>query len=364
MKIFKHVILSTALIALAAGSFTVAANAQDAQQQAKPMFKALPAHNTYNFVSPPASSSLPVFSTFYGPNKVPVTMIGHNPRRTRNNYSSSAPAFIIPIKVVIGSSTFDPNANPPSDPTHTVITNTAGSPMYVISNWTLGSHNYTNREYIDVYEKASNWAWGSGRESTYDFSLDTPVVLPTVTLTCGGSNCSTSINPITGQGTVGLVNINLMDQTIQQTINNNPTITPGSYPVFLTYDVYLTSGGCCIGGYHSAYGGIGSQTYAHTTWIDPISCNGLCQFSEDTAAFSHETGEWNMDPYVNNRGCGGLMENGDPLVQHDYVQTINGYPYHVQDLVLLPYFYQNPSKGINGWYTFRNEPLHVCSNGQ
>jgi hypothetical protein len=364
MKISKHVILSTALIALAAGCFTAAAMAQDAQQQAKPMFITLPAHNTENFVSPPASAPLTIFSSFYGPSKVPFTMVGHDPHKTRNNYSASVPTFIIPVKVVIGSDTFDPNSNPPSDPTHTVIQNTAGSPMYVNSNWTLGTHNFNNREYIDAYQKGSIWALGTDVENSYHVILDTPTVLPTVTLTCGGSNCSTGINPITGQGTVGLVNINLMDQTIQNTINNNPTITPGSYPVFLTYDVFLTSGGCCIGGYHSAYGGKGSQTYAHTTWIDPISCNGLCQFSEDTAAFSHETGEWTEDPYVDNRGCGGLLEVGDPLVQHDYVQTINGYGYHVQDLVFFDYFYQTVPKSINGWYTFRDEPLHECSNGQ
>jgi hypothetical protein len=363
MKISKHMILSTALITLAAGCLTASAMAQNAQQ-AKPVFKALPAHNTYKFTSPPAATRLPHFSTNYGPNKVSVTMVGKNPRSMYTNYSSSVPTFIIPIKIVIGSDTFDPNSMPPSDPTHTVIQNAAGSPMFVTSDWTVGTHNMKNREYIDAYNKASMWAWGSDVEHSYHVSLDAPTVLPTVTLTCGSPNCSTGTNPITGQGTVGLVNINLMDSTIQTAINNNPSVTPGAFPIALTYDTFLTSGGCCIGGYHSAYGGKDSQTYAHTTWIDPISCNGLCQFSEDVAAFSHETGEWMMDPYVFNRGCNGLMENGDPLVQHDYVQIINGYNYHVQDLVLLPYFYQTPSKGINGWYSFRNAPLSVCSNGQ
>jgi hypothetical protein len=364
MKISKHVILSTALIALAAGCLTAAAMAQDAQQQAKPTFTTLPAHNTFNVTSPAPANTLTTFNTHYGPNAVPVTIVGRNPRKTHNNYNVSTPSFIIPIKIVINGMTFDPNANPPADPTHTVIQNTAGSPMFVNSNWTLGTHNLNNREYIDAYTKASFWAWGTGTEDSWHVRLDAPTVLPTVTLTCSSPNCSTGRNPITGQGTVALVNINLIDSTIQNAINSNPSVTPGAFPIALVYDTFMTSGGCCIGGYHSAYGGVGSQTYAVTTWIDPLSCGIGCQFSEDVAAFSHETGEWSLDPYVNNRGCGGLMENGDPLVEQDYIQVIAGFNYHVQDLVFLPYFYQTPSKALNGWYSFRNHNLSVCSNGQ
>jgi len=361
MKISKHVILSTALIVLAAGCLTAAAMAQDVQQ-AKPMFKTLPAHNTYNFNSPPPPAPLKTFNSsfVYSGHTYPFTMVGHNPGTCAGaGCNVSTPTFIIPIKIVIGSSTFDPNHNLG---TQTVIQNTAGSPMFVNSNWTLGGTNLNNREYTDAYQKASLWGIGASAKPSYHVRLLAPTILPTVTLQCGAPNCSTSINPITGVGTVALVDINLMDITIQNAINSNPSVTPGSFPIALTYDTYLTSGGCCIGGYHSAYGGIGSQTYTHTTWIDPISCVGLCQFSEDVAAFSHETGEWIEDPYVNNSGgaCGGALEVGDPLVQHDYIQTIAGYNYHVQDLVFLPYFYQTPSQALNGWYTFRNEDTHIC----
>jgi hypothetical protein len=362
MKISKHVILSLALIALAAGCFTAAANAQDAQQ-AKPMFKTLPAHNTYNFTSPPPPSVLKDFSStyVYNAHTYPFTMVGRNPATCVGAACNiTTPTFIIPIKIVIGSQTFDPNHNLGSQ---TVIQNVQGSPMFVNSNWPVIGLN--NREYIDAYQKASMWGVGSSAKASYHVRLGVPTVLPTVTLTCGSPNCSTGINPITGQGTVALVNINLMDATIQTAINGNASITPGALPMALTYDTFLTSGGCCIGGYHSAYGGLGSQTYMHYSWVDPISCIGLCQFSEDTASASHEIGEWEMDPFVNNAGgaCGGAMENGDPLVQHDYVQTIAGYNYHVQDLVFFPYFYQTPSQAKNMWYTFRNEFTRICQNG-
>jgi hypothetical protein len=362
MKISKHIILSTALIALGASCLTTAAMAQDAQQEAKPMFTTLPAHNTYNVTTPPPPSVLNVWSSTYGSGHTPFTMVGYNPGTCGHSCKSTTPTFIIPIKVVIGSDTFNPNAHPPAEPTHTVIYNTARSPMFVNSNWTLGSESLTDREYIDAYQKASLWGLGTSSEGSYHVYLMKPTVLPTVTLTCGSPNCTVTTNPITGQGTVGLVDINLMDSTIQNAINSNASITPGAFPIALTYDVFLTSGGCCIGGYHSAYGGIGSQTYAHTTWIDPLSCGIGCQFSEDTAAFSHETGEWVEDPYVNNRGCGGLLEVGDPLVEEDYIQTIGGFNYHVQDLVFFQYF-GTTFNSLNSWYDFRDLFTSTCENG-
>jgi hypothetical protein len=368
MKISKHVILSAALVVLAAGCLTGSAMAQDAQQQAKPMFKVMPAHNTFNFTTTPPPVALKTFSsTFtYSSHSYPFTMVGFNPGTTRTKYSVATPTFIIPIKIVIGSNTFDPNHNLG---TQTVIQNVEGSPMFVASNWTLGTHHLNNREYEDAYQVSSLWGLGTRTESTYHVRLDAPTVLPTVTLTCSSPNCAVVTNPITGHGTVAEVDINLMDSTIQNAINSNSSITPGTFPIALTYDTFLTEGGCCIGGYHSAYGGVGSQTYAHTTWIDPISCSGLCQFSEDVAAFSHETDEWIEDPYVNNQvpysPCEGYLEVGDPLVEHDYIQVIAGYNYHVQDLVFFPYFYQTPSQAINGWYTFRNESgwTAPCSQG-
>jgi hypothetical protein len=359
MKISKHVILSTALIVLAGGCFTAAAMAQDAQQS-KPMFTTLPAHNTYNVTNPPPPSVLKHWSSTYGSGA--FTMVGKNPGTCGASCNTATPSFIIPIKVVIGTHTFDPNAHPPADPTHTVIQNTAGSPMFVNSNWTLSATHLNNREYIDAYQKASLWGLGTSAENSYHVRLNAPTVLPTVTLTCGSPNCAVTTNPITGQGTVGEVNINLMDATIQNAINGNASITPGAFPIALTYDVFLTSGGCCIGGYHSAYGGIGSQTYSHTTWIDPLSCGIGCQFSEDVAAFSHETGEWTMDPYVNNPGCGGLMENGDPLVEEDYIQPIGGFNYHVQDLVFFQYF-GTTFHSLNSWYDFRDLFTSTCENG-
>jgi hypothetical protein len=74
-------------------------------------------------------------------------------------------------------------------------------------------------------------------------------------------------------------------------------ITPDTFPIFLTYDVYLTvHHSCCIGGYHSATGSTNApQSYAHFTYVDLVGA-----FSQDVSALSHEVGEWADDPLVVN----------------------------------------------------------------
>jgi hypothetical protein len=139
-------------------------------------------------------------------------------------------------------------------------------------------------------------------------------------------------------------------------------IQANTFPIFLTYDVYLTSGGCCIGGYHSA---TGSQSYAHATYVDVVGA-----FSQNVSALSHEVGEWADDPLVNNSGnntpCG-ILEVGDPLENNPnyggYPYSLGGFTYDLQDLVTLPYFGAPSSTSVNGFFTFQGETLSVCQNG-
>jgi hypothetical protein len=74
------------------------------------------------------------------------------------------------------------------------------------------------------------------------------------------------------------------------------------------------------------------------------------------------------DPFVNTPGCGGLLENGDPLEGlanfGGVPYTLNGFTYNLQDLVFLQYFGQSLSTSVNGWFSFQNANVAVCSNGQ
>jgi len=52
-------------------------------------------------------------------------------------------------------------------------------------------------------------------------------------------------------------------------------------------------------------------------------------FSQDTAALSHEIGEWMDDPFVDNRvpcSDNSIMEIGDPLVLDDHAYAVGGSP--------------------------------------
>ena len=136
-------------------------------------------------------------------------------------------------------------------------------------------------------------------------------------------------------------------------------------PIFLTTNTYLTDGGCCIGGYHSAFTNTnGTITYMHASYITKAG-----DFAQDVSAMSHEIGEWADDPLINNNVACGVLENGDPeegFVNYGgFPYTVNGFTYNLQDLVFLPYFGAPASTTVHGWLSFQGNPfsLTTCSNG-
>src|SRR5260370_1264529 len=125
------------------------------------------------------------------------------------------------------------------------------------------------------------------------------------------------------------------DAKLQSYMTYFTQINPGVLPLFVTYDIFLTSGGCCIGGYHNANGvQPGGQTYAHATYVDSKG-----SFSQDVSALSHEIGEWMDDPFTDNFvHCtdNGLMEDGDPLEGNAnfgaFPYTLGGFTSNFQSL--------------------------------
>jgi len=89
------------------------------------------------------------------------------------------------------------------------------------------------------------------------------------------------------------------------------------------------------------------------------------------SVLSHEIGEWADDPLTlnyngNNTPCG-ILEVGDPLEgnpnygAHPY--KLNRFTYNLQDLVTLPYFGAPIGTSVNGWLSFQDASLSICSNG-
>jgi len=63
----------------------------------------------------------------------------------------------------------------------------------------------------------------------------------------------------------------------------------------------------------------------------------------------------------------GILEVGDPLEGEanygGFPDALNGFTYNLQDLVFLPYFGAPTSTSVNGWLSFHDAALTVCSNG-
>jgi len=328
---------------------------------AKPHYVVLPA-KLRNDVAAPQTPSLQSWngSFTYGGNTYTYNMVGADPS---TNTSATITTYIIPVKIVVGPRkvTFDPShllSNHKS-----VTANTLASPIFdATTTYTQGGVDVGTTQYIDAFQRAN--FWGEVATNPNSHLLLNPVVLPEQTLT-----------PPSGSGSIGLVfgfpaglvDINWFDAQVPNLISSLG-ITPDTFPIFLTYDVYLTSGGgCCIGGYHSSEGNVSNlQSYAHATYIDRKG-----KFAQDVSALSHEVGEWADDPLTvnyngNNTPCG-ILEVGDPLEGNanygGYKYVLNGFTYNLQDLVTLPYFGAPPSTSVNDWSTFQGEKLGVCQNG-
>lgn len=289
-------------------------------------------------------------------------MVGTPPS---SNASTTVQAIIVPIKIVITKgrtkTTFDPSHVLSNG--RTVTQNTVVSPIFNASTtFTQGVVNVGTTQYIDAYQRANFWGTVQ-HDPNYHVLLGGPTVLAEQTLSPPAANGKTG-SPF--GFTAGLVDINWFDGQLQSIMSRLTQIQPNVFPIFLTYDVYLTqNGGCCIGGYHSATGSASNpQSYSHATYVDHAT------FAQDVSALSHEVGEWVADPLVANNGnntpCG-ILENGDPLEGTanfgDHPFTVNGFTYHLQDLAMMPYFGAPPSTSVNGWFSFENAALSVCSNG-
>jgi len=345
------------LLALATGAFTSLALAQEDPPD-RPMFGWLPNDNP----SLAAATPLPEWngSFVYNATTYNFSMVGTNPATT--NTATTIPVVIIPVKIVIkrgGTQTFDPSSVPTNTNGLTAIQNTVMSPIFdSTTTYTQGGVDVGTTQYIDAFQRAN--FWGSVHTNTnYHLLLGVPTVMPEVTLTPPLLKGKTG-SPF-GE-TVAEVDQPWIDGQFKGLLTSLG-IQPNTLAIFMTYKTYLTSHGCCIGGYHSATGG---NSYMEFTYIDKVAT-----FSQDVSALTHELGEWADDPLINqpqgNQTACGILEVGDPLERNanfgDFPYVLHGFTFNLQDLVTLPYFGAPPSTSVNNFFTFQGETLTVCQNG-
>lgn len=295
---------------------------------------------------------------------VQYTMAGLDP--AGSNVTTTMPVVIIPVKMVYGAKngnmTFDPTTKTVSNGL-TVINSVLASPLFTTStNFTTGGVNLGTTQYIDAFQRGN--FWGSVSINTSYHTLLSPKVLPTLTIHVTKSQGAVHPNPFVPGASVGEMGINAFDHLLQKYLTSNAgSIQPNTLPVFITNDVFLTQGGCCIGGYHSATASQpGGQTYAHASYVTSPG-----SFSQDVSALSHELGEWMDDPFVDNAvNCTNIsvLEVGDPLEGDanygGYPYTSGGFTYNLQSLIYMPYWGAPKSTTVNGWYSFQGEQTTAC----
>jgi hypothetical protein len=284
-------------------------------------------------------------------------MVGADPA---TNQGALIPTIIIPLKIVLSDgSVWDPLAGGPFG----ALARTLQSPIFDKStDYTQGGADLGQTQYIDAFQRGNFWSIVQNNPNSH-LLLGGPTsgitVLPEQTL-----------NVPAGSGHVGSpfghqvaeVGYGYLDGQIRTIMSQMQQIQPNTFPIFMTYNTYLTSGGCCIGGYH---GNVGAQTYSHFTYIGYVG-----DFAQDVSALSHEVGEWADDPLYptrNSTPCG-ILEVGDPLEGTNnyggYPYTLHGFTYNLQDLVFLRYFGADPSTSVNDWWSFQNYPFtRICQNG-
>lgn len=312
-----------------------------------------------------AASTIPPTWTFtynYGGKAYNETFVG---TPASGGASTTVPVYIIPIKMVYGTTSYDPTVITQNGVS--IVQNIINSPVFSSTvNFTQGGTNLGTTQYLDAFQRGNLWGVG-GSAAGYHVLLGKPVVEPVQTITVTRTNGTLT----TAFGAkVILANINWFDPKIAAMISSLK-IPSNSLPLFVTTQTYLSSNngssGCCIGGYHTV--ATSGQPYAHTTYITTSGA-----FAQDVSALSHEIGEWVDDPTTVNpvpTACGPAsttsLEVGDPLEGNtnygDYTYTVGGVTWHLQDLVWLPYFGAPTSTTANGWSTFQGETIAFCSKG-
>lgn len=287
----------------------------------------------------------------------PYTMLGHPPGSGRQAEFRSV---IVPLRMTFYG--FGPN--PIVFDPGPAVTNIVHSPMYQNAQFANGFGQFG-----EMMQRATFWN-KMDEDKEWRVRMKQPRVMKTIDI---------EVTPETGglfqigSAVFGNVLIDFVDAQAL-TIMQLTGIDPDEVPVFVTDNVTAEALG-----YHTAFsvpnpdGTETFQTYIYTSWLDPALVPPIFA---DVSTFNHENLEWFNDPFVNNVvpvwkyppesdprticSQNNLLEVGDPEGNgptfDDFpavVVPIDGVDYHLQDLVMLPWFTDEvPSSAENGWYDF------------
>jgi hypothetical protein len=285
----------------------------------------------------------------------PYTMVGYAPASGK---STAIRPVLIPLRMRFAffadqDIVFEPGK---------AVNNMLNSPLFNDATFPNGVGQFG-----EMLQRATFWNKMDAKRN-WSVTFSKPRVLPTVDVL---------VEPDIGEviqlggpsDLLGNVRFGAMDSTIH-TILQFSDVQPDELPIFVTDNVFADALG-----YHDAFvvgqndGTDVLQTLVYSSWLEPALVGDLLA---DVSTLNHEIGEWLNDPYVNNivpswnfpnmNVCGDnpFLEVGDPQGNGPNSFTfptvpvrLNGYTYHLQDLVMLPWFAgEKPSTAQNGWYDF------------
>lgn len=233
-------------------------------------------------------------------------------------------------------------------------------PNFVPTPETSNGVNVGKTQVTDAFQRAEFWKRLKGAKYHTVLKANAPLQVVDVTAPSGSTTDTGVCADKKGVShRLGEIDLNAYDNIVVGLANQYATTN--EVPVILTYNIVLTSGGCCIIGYHSAYGrASGTQTYSVGAYNDAGIFNAPI---EDIHVWTHELGELINDPFVGNAvpawghigqqgGCQGNLEVGDPLTGTPYILKYNNFTYHPQELAFFDWFFRTKSKGTGGKYSF------------
>ena len=296
--------------------------------------------------------------------------------------------MVVPVKITIGTTVFDPTAADSCDGNVSAQTRLMQSPLVAnVTNLTINGVNVGNTQYVNGFRRAEFWSTiggnvgGASYQNPMSFTSAATYTISAATVGTHGTTFSS------GCHLLGIVSNSWLDSylrgTVMPALTSSGVISPAKFVVFLFRNVVQSTANppsvsqCCILGYHGATGNP-VQTYTPVTW-DTTGDFGAG--TADGSIASHEIAEWMDDPLGTNAtpawggigqvsGCQGNWENGDPLSGTLMPPiTLSGKVYHMQELGFYSWFFNKSttaSVGTSGKFSSNGKftgPSKVCPPG-
>ena len=298
--------------------------------------------------------------------------------------SSNISAIVVPLKITIGTTLFDPTAPDSCDNNVSALTRFRQSPLANdVPSLMMNGVDVGNVQFINGFRRAEFWTTIKGSPSYQNemtFSFAEPYELTAEAIGSHGT--------ATGDGCaqIGIVSNNWLDAVLQSTVipalTNAHVVSPRSVIFFLMRNTVQSEtdppalSSCCILGYHSAVG-TPIQSYGTVAWDTSGNFTGV----SDASVASHEIGEWMDDPLATNPtpawggvgqdlDCQNNWEVGDPLSGTLMrAITMNGKDYQMQELGFFSwYFNKDTDASVGAGSTFSSNgtfsgPSKACPPG-